>query len=243
MDGNGDDAATANSSRYQAEGLCYMSRLEITPVGDWAIKPKDYKESYAGTSGKGWMMGLELGYNQHDTDTTAGTERGRWRDTLVLGAETLLHVEGLSLLAEYRWARQTINTDQGNPNLTSDASQYAHIYLIQAGYAMRCPIISGAVVEPAFRITRTDTDREDTNESGNFGDLGIAAATANSDYATSSGTQYDLGINWYLSGAGKYSNKVSLLWTHWLAEDSPAAGSGDYKPKADIVRVQYQWLF
>lgn len=240
LNGNGDDAAA--SSVYQSEGLCYTSRLEFSPVGDWSIKPKDFKETYAGKAGKGWMIGLEAGYNAHDTEGLAGG-RAVWKDTLALGIESLLHADSLTALIEYRWLRQTINTDAGEPdtsNITPNP-QYASVFVVQAGYTIPCPLVSGAIIEPVARYTNMDYNHASGKATDNFGFNDYAAYTLTYD---ASGNQYDLGLNWY-PAVGVYNNKVSLLWTHWIGESADAGtiATNNYKPKADIVRVQYQWLF
>lgn len=237
MDNGTGDEANSTGSVYQSEGLCYTSRLEFSPVGDWAIKPKDFKESYAGKTGKGWMVGIEAGLNHHDTEAAGAGERGRWRDTLVVGAESLLHLDSLSALVEYRWVRQTTNTDIGEIDNTAnvDNPRYCNIFVIQAGYALPCMMVSGAILEPVARYTNLDYNRAG-QESASFGSGTEYAA------ASASGDQYDLGVNWYPS-AGVYNNKVSVLYTHWLAETDRGNVANSTKPKADIVRVQYQWLF
>lgn len=243
MNGTGDDTVPA-AAAYQSEGLCYTTRLEFTPSGAWAIKPKDYKETFAGKAGNGWMLGLEAGYNAHDTEAVAGAPAGatsQWKDTLTVGAESLLHLDSLCALVEYRWVRQTTNTDVGDAN--GDNPRYATVFVIQAGYALPCLLVSGAVIEPVARYTNMDYNRAG-NECSSMGGSEYAVATSG---APASGNQYDLGVNWYPS-AGTYSNKVSLLYTHWLGEASNSDVNGavagdDYKAKADIVRVQYQWLF
>ena len=223
----------------------YTARLEFSPTGDWAIKPKDHKESYAGKLGKGWMMATEVGYNAHDTEVTvAAGESARWKDTLVVGAESVLHLDELSALVEYRWMRQTTNTDIGEPtnNANVDIPRFVNIFVLQAGYALPCPLIQGAVVEPVARFTNMDYNRggRDSDSFGS-GEYGAASVTSTAT-SLASGNQYDLGVNWYPS-AGVYNNKVSLLWTHWLGEENRGNVNDSYKPKADIVRVQYQWLF
>jgi hypothetical protein len=231
------------SARYQSEGLVYTGRVEFTPMGDWAIKPGDFRESFAGKAGKGVMVGWDIGYNQHDllTAATVPTAAGVpnayvvgvdadaiWANTLVTGLEALLHVDNLSALIQYRWQKSTnvVETTPAAGSALNDGKVLGSIFIIQAGYAFA---YSSTIVEPVFRYTLQDLDMN-TRESGTFG---IA------EYGNS-GTQYEIGANWYLNGAGVYSNKISLLYTRWLAEDFAAAGG---KASANIVRAQYQWLF
>jgi hypothetical protein len=227
LSGTGDTSTVANSASYQAEGLCYTARVELTPTNDWQLKTPDVKEAYAGKKGYGVMWALETGYNQHDTEveTTTPGVGGTWRDTWLIGSEVNLHVNDLSALVEYRWARQTTNSDLGQvSNINAD------IFLIQAGYAL--PFAGESVIEPIVRYTNVDLNTSNPTESTDYG---------SNDYASVSGNQYEIGANWYPKAA-TYSNKVSLLYQHWVGEDS-GAGVGTVTPKADIVRLMYQFLF
>ncbi len=224
----------ANSDK---EGLFYSTRFEFTPEGSWAIKPDQFRESYAGTPGTGVVMALEFGHNHHDMVDNLGPNTSTYINTVGFGFETLVHYNELSALMEYRFQKdKAVGNVTGDTVGTGAASASRDIFLVQAGYAFACPLVSGAVLEPVGRLTLIDLDRSEAAiENGPFG---------GKDYATSSGHQYEIGANWYLSGAGVYSNKVSLLYLHWRGEDQGGDLTTDNdKANAHILRAQYQLLF
>jgi hypothetical protein len=210
----GDD--NANATKFQGEGLVYLARLEVTGTGSWTSK---WQESFAGKPGHGFVVGLESGINVHDRVS------GAVADTSALGAEVLLHLDGLSALAEVRTLKLRTTTDApATPNSSKDGL----IYVLQAGYAV--PLANGWVIEPATRLTSRDDDRANDAEGPLF-----TVANSATDYGNS-GTQFEVGVNWYLSG---HNHKIGLEWLHWTGE-ADASGA---KARADLIRLQHQVLF
>ena len=208
------------------EGMYYTARLELTgPDADsWAIGK--WQESYAGAAGKGIALGFDAGANRKDNvdrdGATAGVQ-GAYVDTFCYGADILLHVDGLTALAE---ARHQIKKTSSFAATPSDDSTGSTVQILQAGYAF--PLEGLGVLEPAARYQKIDLDTANDNEGLSYGWK---------DYGNS-GKQIDLGVNLYLASHG---NKLSLLYTSWKGEDSSAANGET--PTAKIVRLQHQLNF
>ncbi len=206
-DTSGDTTADAQKD---GEGLWYSARVHFSPDGDWKIAKAT--ESFLGAEGKGFLVAVDGAINDTDAQTagTPAVPNGTNITTTGYGIEVLGHFDKVTALAEFRAQDQSGNA----------AHKDAVVYLIQAGYALPW---NDTVLEPAARISYIDLDKNDNNETAAFG-----AA----DYGAS-GTQLELGVNWYLN---KHNNKIQAAWTNW---DGEAAG----KAKADIVRVQWQLAF
>ncbi len=184
------------------DGLWISGRAVFTLPGEWSIGR--WQESFAGAEGKGVALGLEYATQDDQTATTVTTE------TTSYGVDILLHMDGLTALAEYRG--QTV--DNGTTEVDST------VFRLQAAYAFP---VGEYFIEPAIRYGSYDANTDNDNEAGNFG---------TSDFATASGDEIDVGVNWLISGN---RNKLSLLYTSWSAEE----GDGD----ASIFRLQHQLSF
>ncbi len=209
------DGSGALDNNDDGEGLWYSARIHLSPEGDWKIAKAT--ESFLGATGKGLLLAVDGAINDTDVSATGASPTNtadKDVTTSGYGIELLAHIDALTALAEFRAQEQN-----GNATGTS-AAKDSVIYLLQAGYALPW---NDTVVEPALRVSYIDLNKNDNNETGAFG-----AA----DYGTS-GTQLELGVNWYLN---KHNNKLQAAWTNW---DGEAAG----KAKADIVRVQWQLAF
>ncbi len=218
----GDDTATQTGTNY-GEGMYYTARVEITgPSTDaWAIGK--WSESFAGAAGKGIALGLDAGVNKNDhvADANPVIANGQpgYQTTTAMGADLLLHIDGLTALAEYRHQNR-----QGSTFASTDDSTGSEVILVQAGYAF--PVDGFGVFEPAVRYQKIDNDTANDNEGKAFGAK---------DYGDS-GKQLDFGLNLYLAG---HSNKFGLIYTTWTGEE----GVGKDAATADIVRLQHQLMF
>jgi hypothetical protein len=239
----------AGGSTKVRTGLFYSTRVQLSPAGDWHIAK--YTETFAGKEGHGALLGLEAGENYHaqpgtiaesgstsignvngvtsnDTFTVGaaapgnGTVTSITRDGAVLGGDLLLHLDGLSALAEARFQRDTYRIETTLPagnKLTGHQNHF--IWLVQAGYAI--PVNGGTqALELAGRYTFIDQNTEFRNETAAFG---------SQDYGNS-GTQEEVGLNWYFAGN---SAKLGLNYLHWNAE----AGASH----ENIWRLQQQIAF
>jgi hypothetical protein len=191
--------------------MCYTARAEFTLPGEWAMDLGKYQESFAGANGKGLMIGTEVGYNHQDVPAGFNYQT----DTLVVGADALLHLDGLSALTEVRYQRQE-NHNQPVP-IANNVNGL--IYLVQAGYAFP---VTNFVLEPVGRLTFIDLDRDNNHEVAPFGAQDFGA----------SGNQIEVGVNLYFDG---HKSKAGAVVTFWQAEDGDA--------DATIFRVQYQLYF
>jgi hypothetical protein len=240
----------AGGSTKVRSGLFYSTRVQLSPAGDWHIAK--YTESFAGAEGHGILLGIEAGENYHaqpgtigesgttsignvnrltsnDTFTVgtaapggAGNVTAITRDGLVYGADLLLHIDGLTALAEARFQQDTYKIDTTVPAGGSYQGHQDHfIWLAQAGYAV--PVNGGTQsLELAGRYTFIDQNTEFRNETAAFGAQ---------DYGNS-GTQEEAGLNWYFSG---HSAKLGLSYLHWNAESGAA--------HENIWRLQQQIAF
>lgn len=218
-----------------SDGLCYTGRIEITGPGDWAIGK--WQEDFVGKAGRGWCLGLDLGYNDgdkldslneatYDQDIngggigtiTPGAGESILQNTLAYGVDLLVHWDDLNALAEVRMARTDAEIDTAGGPFDADYSSL--VWLVQAGYCFHLP--NDTVLEPALRYTMIDLNTDNDQETASFG---------SADFGTS-GVQYEAGLNWFISGHG---NKLCLALTLWEAEEAEA--------DATIVRMQYQVLF
>ena len=242
----------AGGSTKVRTGLFYSTRVQLSPTGDWHIGR--YTESFAGKEGKGILLGLEAGDNYHaqpgtiaesaaggttsignvngnataDTFTVgaaapgAGTVTSITRDSLVYGADLLFHLDGLTALGEARWQKDKYKINTSTPAGNQYTGNQDHfIWLIQAGYAIPVNHATQAL-EIAGRFTEIDQNTEFDHETAAFG---------SQDYGNS-GTQEEVGLNWYFSG---HSAKLGLNYLHWNAESGAA--------HENIFRLQQQLSF
>jgi hypothetical protein len=197
--------ADGSNQTEDGDGLWISGRLTLSPGGEWNLPT--WRESFAGAAGKDVAVGLEFAT---ESDETAAVTT----DTTSYGIDVLVHLDGLSALVEYR--AQTVDVEAG-------AETDSTVLRVQAGYGFT--LGNGTVIEPAARVQLIDMNTDNDDEQSNFD-----GATAR-DFG-GSGTEIDLGANWYISGN---KNKVSALVTLWDAED----GDGE----ATIFRVQHQIVF
>jgi hypothetical protein len=199
----GDGANAADNG----EGMCYTTRLHFSPEGEWKIATPT--ESFLGKDGKGVLVAIEYGKNVDNVVAATIV------DTSAFGLEVYGHFDKVSALAEVRDVKTT--------EQVSETDVKARVWLLQAGYALPCPLVKGAIMEPALRYTKIDLDTEDDAETSLYG---------SAEYGNS-GTQFDVGVNYYLDG--KANTKFSLDYSNWSAEEGDA--------KAQIVRLQAQLYF
>jgi hypothetical protein len=212
----------------RGEGMYYAARLELTgPSEDaWAIGK--WQESFAGKAGKGIALGIDAGANQRDridahTPTTPNGTQAASQQIVVFGADLLLHVDGLTALAEYRHQARKVTADV-NTATVKDDSVGSEAIVLQAGYAF--PVEGYGVLEPAVRYQKIDNDTANDYEGKSFGAK---------DYADS-GKQIDFGLNLYIAG---HNNKLGFIYTKWTGEEL----EGKDAATADIVRLQHQLMF
>lgn len=203
MNNVGDGANAADDG----EGLCYTTRVQVSPEGD--LKIATPAESFLGKDGKGVLVALEYGKNVDDVAGVAVLDKSAF------GLEVYGHFNQVSALAEVRDVK---TTDQ-----ITDVSVKSRVWLLQAGFAFPCPMVKGAIMEPAIRYTKIDLDKEDDAEASDYG---------SAEYGLS-GKQFDLGVNYYLNGTA--NTKFSLDYSNWKAEEGDA--------KAQIIRLQAQLYF
>lgn len=206
-----------NLEGTEGEGLWTSGRVHISPEGEWKIdKPQ---ESWAGKEGKGVLVGFDVG--QNDTDLS-GTDT---YSTMAYGVDVVFHMDGLSALAEYRVAETDRDSDAPKTDI-NPKTQTSSAFRIQAGYALP---MGDTFVEPAIRYSVLDINEDDDKEGTSFG---------SKDYGTS-GTQIEVGVNWYLHG---HSNKLQVAYLNWAGEKGLTAPN-DKEPTADIFRAQWQLAF
>jgi hypothetical protein len=199
------DTSNATSANEE-EGLFYGARAEFSFSPDWFIKRR--AESFLAKEGQGLNIGLSYGMNQDAITATSAVS------TSAISVDAMFWMNGLSAYAEYRMG----NTET-EPFAGGSTDVDAEYIVLQAGYAFP---VGEEVVEPAlrFQIIDTNTDADSTAAYGNNTDSGA------------SGTQIDLGVNYYLNG---HDNKLQLALSLWEAEE----GNAD----ATIIRLQHQINF
>ncbi len=190
------------------DGLWISTRLQYSGHEGWGIGR--WQESYAGAEGRGYAVALELARDENRNATSTVT-------TTQFGLDGLFHLDELTALAEFRVQIAETENDNG-----SESTQRSLVWRLQAGYAFL--IEDMGAIEPCARVQFIDLNTGNDKETGAYG--------TGRDFATTSGTEINLGVNWYISG---HRNKVSLLYTMWDAEE----GSGD----ANIIRFQHQLSF
>ncbi len=203
--------ADGNSQTEDGDGLWISGRLCLSPGGEWNLPA--WRESFAGAAGKDAAFGIEFATESDETGATT-------TDMTSYGFDLLVHLDGLSALAEYRL--QTVDVEGTGE---TDSS----VLRVQAGYGFT--LANGTVIEPAARVQLIDLDTDNDDEPAEFNGTNLTVASYARDFG-GSGTEIDLGANWYVSGN---KNKVSALVTLWDAED----GDGE----ATIFRVQHQIVF
>lgn len=209
---NGPKDATGDNAQEE-EGFFYGVRAEFSFSPEWFIAKRS--ESFLGKEGHGLTFGLSYGTNQDAVvDDVGDGSEGQVSDT-AYGIDVMFWMNGLSAYAEYR-----AMTTEGDSNVNGSLDDVeSEVIVLQVGYAI--PMADG-ILEPAIRFQMIDenTDADEDSEFGNNSETG------------GSGTQIDLGLNYYLSG---HDNKLQLAVSLWEAEE----GEGD----ATIIRLQHQINF
>lgn len=209
------DATGTNAN--EAEGIFYGAKLEFSFSPDWFIAKRS--ESFLAKEGHGLNIGLGIGMNNEgrviDAGAAGGNQEGS-QDTTAYTIDAMFWLNGISAFAEYRAV-----TVESEPNaaVAATADIDREYITIQAAYAFP---VGDEVLEPALRyqIIDNNTDADETAPYGNNTDSGA------------SGTQIDIGLNYYLSG---HDNKLSLALSLWEAEEGDA--------DATIIRLQHQINF
>jgi hypothetical protein len=214
---NGAKDTAAGDQAEADEGLFYGIRAEFSFSPDWFIAKRS--ESFLGKEGHGLNIGVSYGANTDavlaDADPTTAAAQAGQQSLSAFGVDAMLWLNGLSAFAEYRAGSLEIDRNDG----TSIDDVKAEYITIQAGYAF---LVGEEVLEPAIRYQIIDNNT-DADEEVNFGSNGESGA---------SGTQIDIGLNYYLSG---HDNKLSLAVSLWEAEEGDA--------DATIIRLQHQINF
>jgi hypothetical protein len=216
---NSGDSVTA--TKTEREGLFYSGRVELSPAGEWNLDK--YQETYAGAPGQGVLLGLELGYNNHDVSTAGVADT--ITSTAAIAAELLVRKDAFVGLVEAR--AQRAYTTVKNAGVESKGTTNAVAFIVQGGYAIPSDALSaGSALELAARLTLQN--RNDINGNRTFG---------SGDYGPN-GRQFEVGVTYYdvveLAKDGK-GNKTGLVYTNWHAAEG---GS-----QAHVVRIQHQFVF
>lgn len=232
----------ANSGNYDKKPTPFTSfRIEVSPGAEFM--PTKKTESWAGQEGTQALLGFE--WQNSGNSYAVVNEQRKFQE---FGPDLLVHVNGLSFLAEYRWTKLDRDSTGASGLPGTEASSIdGQNWGLQAGYAI--PLDNGLVIEPAIRYSLTNLDKsQDENSSwginssrdnsmnnpANFltqtglTNAGIAAGSTN----FGSGAQFDIGVNLYWNG---HANKTQIGYMTWTAE----AGSAD----ARAFYVQQQVTF
>ena len=231
-------AGTATSANYDARPSPFMSfRIEVSPGED--MMPKKKTESYLGAQGNELLLGGDW---QNTGRSYAVADQQR--QMTVYGPDLLWHLNGLTMLAEFRWSR--LNEEATGGAATNEKIDGRH-WGAQAGYAFITPM--GIVIEPALRYSVMNFDHSQDEQSswglnttrdnavGNMANVlstpGLTSANLASGVANlGSGAQWDVGINLYWNG---FANKTQIGYQRWSSEAGEADASAFY--------VQQQVMF
>lgn len=225
-------AATGpGSGNYDARpSPFYSARIEAAPGKEFMAAKKT--ESYVGAPGTQIMLGADY-QNSGRSYAVADQER----TMQVYGPDLLVHYNGLTFLAEYRWTKMHGEATAGAAgNQDIDGKSWD----AQAGYAIATEI--GLVIEPALRFSvmnfdssqdersswglNTSRDNAVGNMAGAFTNAGLSSAALASGAANlGSGSQLDVGVNLYWNGQ---ANKTQIGYLRWNAEAGDADASAFY---------------
>jgi len=214
---------TSAATSTEANGMFYSARVEFAPTKE--LMPKKKQESYAGAEGTSLLIGLDYQMDQKQLTQTTLTN-GYATDTSSFGPDILVHMDGLSALAEYRM--KTTKKSAVDQNTASYDEVKGSMWNVQAGYAI--PMDAGFVIEPAVRYGNSNVNK-DTDE-------GTNPYRGEWDASSISGQEFGVGVNFYWNGT---KNKTQIAYTDWTGEDSATAGLD--KPKAHVFTVQQQISF
>jgi|GEM_PF-2026910 len=205
---NESDKNFANAaSADEAEGFYYGARAEFSFSPEWFIAKR--AESFLGKEGKGLNVGISYAAN---TDEVNAADTQTFTS---FGVDVMLWFNNISAYLEFR-----NGTDETEPFAGGSSEVKEQAIVAQVGYAF--PMESGSVIEPALRFQKIDEDTDDDNEASEFGNGELGG----------SGTQIDIGVNYYLDG---HDNKFQAAVQLWSAEEGDA--------DATIIYVQHQLNF
>lgn len=231
-------AGTAASANYDARPSPYTSfRIEVSPGAD--MMPKKKSESYLGVPGNELLLGGDW---QNTGRSYAVADQQRMLS--VYGPDLLWHLNGLTMLAEFRWTK--LNAES-TATAAADENINGRHWGAQAGYAIVTG--GGLIIEPGLRYSLMNfDDGEDERSSWGLnssrdnavGNLANALSNTTLSNATlasgannlGSGTQLDVGVNLYWNG---FANKTQIGYQRWSSEAGEASASAFY--------VQHQVLF
>ena len=220
----------------QVEGMFYSTRLEVWAFNNNDKKPT-YRESYKGAEGHSLLVAVDAALDNRNYQIAATKT-----NTEGLGAEALLHWDGLSALTEARF----INVHQDSTGAAGgiNGKDNANVYIAQAGYTI--PVM-GIRMEPALRFSWIDNNVGNRSTIGAYNGGTVATGTngttamnipsgdlqngAGNPDGLNSGKMYDVGLNFYF-------NRVmgaQLSYSYWHAKTGIA--------NANIIRSQWQVQF
>lgn len=207
------DSSTADSAD-EAEGFYYGARAEFSFSKEWFLDKR--AESYLGKEGQGANIGVSYASNTDEVDDT-DTETDS-----ALGVDVLFWMNSITAYAEYRQATHSVDPFTG----PAPDDVKSTVIVIQGGYAI--PLENGCVVEPGIKVQLADFDTDDDEEGAEYGD--------GDGENGGSGTQVDIGLNYYLDG---HNNKIQFAVQLWNGEENAAGENAD----ATIIRLQHQLNF
>jgi len=212
-----DKQASNLSGAEDTNGFFYSGRIEVAPTPEWLLTRK--VESYAGEKGTGLLLGFDMQFNAGNLDDDQSDMTFTRSDILTFGPDLLIHWDGLSALAEFRWRRTLKEVVPDAGGATTSALSKGTFWDVQAGYAIP---IGDFAVELALGYARLDNDADviSTPVYGGGTDNGP------------DGNTITTGMNLYFDG---HTNKLQLAYQGWRAE----GGLG----RADIIRLQHQISF
>ena len=215
---NGDDAIkTGGNNGDSQNGLRFSTRIE------GGLLPAKKAESFAGVPGTHVVVGFDAAKNQ--SVYTKDTSRA---DYTILGPDLMVHLDGLSFLAEYRF--RSTDTTAINVNPANTTRDEARFWAVTAGYAI--PTESGVVFEPAIRAQWADIhSHKGTPAATDIGNK--PAITKNGEFnGDNSGRDIAVGLNTYWNG---HKNKTQVAFSQAKADTEDAS--------ARFFTVQHQVLF
>lgn len=242
QNGLADDAGTAggiyapssqgvNTSVDTKPGTFFSGRIEFSPGAEFM--PAKKSESFAGAEGRHIVFGLDVQSDQKDqvNTTAAAPTRSVRQTTTMYGPDALVHFNGLSGIADYRFVETKQSVDGGTPaNSTAAGNATGYAYDLRIGYAI--PMESGLIVEPAIGYGVVNLNKN--LEEGNI------SKYKNGEWQAGqvSGKQFELGVNLYWNS---HANKTQIAYTNWKGEDNAAVGGE--QPDAHIFTIQQQVTF
>ena len=176
------------------------------------LLPAKKAESWAGAPGTHVVVGFDFAKNNNSYTSAAARV-----DHTILGPDLMVHIDGLSFLAEYKTVKVQSFATTTDVETTAD-NKYMAVVL---GYAV--PTEMGATFEPALRYQTSDIE----------GDVTSTNITSGGDFVrTADAREIGLGLNAYWNG---HKNKTQLAFTQASATEGDAV--------ARFVTLQHQITF